>query len=226
VQACRRQIAVCPRAGSVVRPDSGPGPRSFSPKSTPREEDSMDPTHELTHDTWTECFDAASRHPGDPQPEKSAGRSILTTVRTPSRSSTAILIGANSTAAQLRGGDRGDVRQHLRRGQGRDGLLLHVVECCASRRARPLRERQGRRDPVRTRYAAGSLLWRAQPGGRCTFGLASTRYTPASRHGMPSCSEPGRRVPDPCHQGFSLALSAGWLVAMIGAVCLGRLELS
>ena len=39
------------------------------------------------------------------------------------------------TAAQLRGGDRGDVRQHLRRGQGRDGLSAPTLRTWAGSRS-------------------------------------------------------------------------------------------
>ena len=52
---------------------------------------------------------------------------------------------------------RRHVRQHLGRGQGRDRLLLHLLQRGQGRRAHPARARPRDRDPLRPRHVARRL---------------------------------------------------------------------
>ena len=81
-----------------------------------------------------------------------------------------------------------DVRQHLGRGEGRDRLLLHLLQRGQGRRAHLGRARPRDRDPLRPRHVAGRLR-RARDRPRSTTpsaapastsGTASATSTPAS----------------------------------------------
>ena len=82
--------------------------------------------------------------------------------------------------ARAPGRDRRHVREHVRRGEGRDRLLLHVLERREGRRAHLPRARRGHGDPVRPGHVARRLR-----------GARDRAQTPRL----------GRRVPRPCrHQ--------------------------
>ena len=80
----------------------------------------------------------------------------------------------------------GDVREHHRRGEGRDRLLLHLVERGAGGGAHLARARRRHRDPVRPGHVAGRLrgardrpphagLGRRVPRARRASGPATSR---------------------------------------------------
>ena len=79
----------------------------------------------------------------------------------PRRRLLALGLDRRRPAARLEGrapGRRGgDVRQHLGRGEGRDRLLLHLLERGQGRRAHLARARPRDRDPLRPRHVAGRL---------------------------------------------------------------------
>ena len=82
------------------------------------------------------------------------------------------------------GRDRGDVREHHRRGQGRGRLLLHVLQRGRRRRARLPRARRRHRDPVRPRHVPRRLCRAASPAGaaRLDRRVPRARRHPARRH--------------------------------------------
>ena len=97
----------------------------------------------------------------------------------------------------------GDVRQHLGRGQGRDRLLLHLLQRGQGGRAHLGRARRRDRDPLRPRHVARRLR-RARdraasrtPSGAAasTSGTASATSTPAS--GPTTSPAPGPNTPRP-----------------------------
>ena len=81
--------------------------------------------------------------------------------RRPRRRLLALGVDQRRPAARLEGGAprRGgrDVRQHLRRGEGRDRLLLHLGERGPGGRAHPARARPRHGDPLRPRHVARRL---------------------------------------------------------------------
>ena len=89
-------------------------------------------------------------------------------------------LAASIDAEQLAGwrqefprGGRRDVREHDRRGQGADRLLLHLGQR-RRRRAPHLRHaRRGHGDPVRPRTCGWAPTSRRSWGGACTYGTAS-----------------------------------------------------
>ena len=95
------------------------------------------------------------------------------------------------------------VRQHLGRGQGRDRLLLHLLQRGEGRRADLGRARRRHRDPLRPRHVARRLRRaRDRPGRRTasgaaasTSGTASATSTPAS--GPTTSPGPGPSTPRP-----------------------------
>ena len=101
------------------------------------------------------------------------------------------------TADQLRewkaaepGRDRRDVRQHDRRGEGRDRLLRHLVERRRRRRAHPARARPGHRHPVRPRHVPRRL--RREDGRPQDEGVG--RRVPRARRHPPRRHRRGARA--------------------------------
>ena len=95
---------------------------------------------------------------------------------------------------------RRHVRQHLGRGEGRDRLLLHLLERRQGGRAHPPRARPRHRDPLRARHVA-RLLRRArspgQPHARLAGGVPRARRDPPRGHHGAARGAPGGRVPGP-----------------------------
>ena len=82
------------------------------------------------------------------------------------------------------GRDRGDVREHLGRGEGRDRLLLHLVQRGQGRRAHLPRARRRHRGAVRPRHVAGRLRRARDRARHPRLGrrVPRPRRHPAGRH--------------------------------------------
>ena len=115
-------------------------------------------------------------------PDPDAGCSL-------SESITADQLRALEGRASRRGG--GHVRQHLGRGEGRDGLLLHVGERRPGGRAHLARARAGHGDPLRPRHVAGLVR---RPRDRADRRPGALRAVPRLGRRVP-CSRrhPARR---------------------------------
>ena len=87
--------------------------------------------------------------------------------------------------------DRRDVREHDRRGEGGDRLLLHVLERGAGRRAHPARARRRRGDPVRPGHVAGRLRRARHRPAHARLG----RRVPRARRDPPGGHHRGARRP-------------------------------
>ena len=106
----------------------------------------------------------------------------------PRRRLLAVRLDHRRPAARLEGAapgrDRRDVREHLRRGEGRDRLLLHLVERGQGRGAHLRRARRRHRGPVRARHVAGRVRRardRSRPRGLGRR-VPRARGHPARRH--------------------------------------------
>ena len=98
------------------------------------------------------------------------------------------------------GRDRRHVREHDRRGEGRDRLLLHVVERGPGGGAHLPRARRRHRDPVRPGHVAGRLRRARRSGQRMHVWDGECHVHaghPAGRHHGRARGAPGRRVHDP-----------------------------
>ena len=87
--------------------------------------------------------------------------------------------------------DRGDVREHHRRGEGRDRLLLHVVQ--RRRRSSSTSAASTARTPrsCSAPTCCSAPTWSGSPAGGCRSGRASATCTPASaRPTSPTCARP------------------------------------
>ena len=90
---------------------------------------------------------------------------------------------------------RRHVREHDRRGEGRDRLLLHLVERGAGGGAHLARARRGHGDPVRPRHVPRRIRREASPAAACRCGWASATCTPGSGPATsPTCA---RSTPAP-----------------------------
>ena len=95
---------------------------------------------------------------------------------------------------------RRDVREHHRRGEGRDRLLLHLVERGAGGGAHLARARRRHRDPLRPRHVARRLRGARHRPAHPGLGRASATCTPGIRPGdiaRRARRAPRRRVPHP-----------------------------
>ena len=95
--------------------------------------------------------------------------------------------------------DRRDVRQHDRRGEGGDRLLLHVGQRRQGRRAHLPRARRGHGDPVRPGHVPRRLRGEADRPQDARLGrrVPRARRHPPARHRRDARRAPGRRLPHP-----------------------------
>ena len=100
---------------------------------------------------------------------------------------------------QAPGRDRRHVREHDRRGEGGDRLLLHVGERGAGGGAHLPRARRRHRDPVRAGHVAGRVRRAHDREADARLGrrVPRARRDPAGRHHGRARGAPGRRVHDP-----------------------------
>ncbi len=87
---------------------------------------------------------------------------------------------ADRLEGAVSGGSGRDVREHDRRGEGADRLLLHVGERGGRRQAHLRDTGRGHRDPVRPRHVAGRVCGEGARQDECTCGTASATSTRAS----------------------------------------------
>ncbi len=106
---------------------------------------------------------------------------------------------ARGLARAVPRGRRRDVREHDRRGEGADRLLLHVRERRGGRAPHLRHPRPGHRDPVRPGHVARRLRREGARPAHARVGrrVPRARRHPPGRHRGHARRAPRRRLPDP-----------------------------
>ena len=122
-------------------------------------------------------------------------------------------LAASITADQLRAWKaraprrgRRRLRQHHRRGQGRERLLLHVRQREGGHRRDP----GGPGDPLPARHVPRASGWSGSPAASSRSGWASATSTPASARRTSSAGRPRRPTPSSWSTPSAAARASAW----------------